>query len=484
MQLKNDQSKSLPFYICISGIFLIMISPLLFSAGMFMDGLIYAVISKNLANGLGSFWYPHLTNTLYPAFHEHPPLALGLESILFRLFGQSDRIEKIYSLLTIIVEGFIIIKIWKTITNKTQHGWLPLLFWISIPLISWTAVNNMLENTMSIFVSLFILFYLQSFKKQRYLSIFLAGFMLSLGFLTKGLVAFFPWTFPFLLWLCISKSSVSRIQLPEFTSVLLHTILLIFFTFLPLGLLCILMPEAKDSLLKYFTKQVIGSLQKVVTVDSRFFIVIRLFKELLPAIGIGLILLIIAKTKKFPFQSLFIDYKLAITFFLLGLCGVLPIMVSLKQSGFYIIATLPFFAIAFALFFLPLVDYLISIIHFQSNGFRLFKWTAYGLLLIGTLSSFYHANSIGRDKTKLKDTFTILDHIPANSTISIPSEIWQDWGLHAYYARYKNISLDPNTKNKYDFFLFRKDLNADSIKKEYEKIPLPTSEFDLYKRKL
>lgn len=44
-----------PFYLSVFGIILIIISPSLLSDGMFLDGLLYAVISKNLANGIGDF---------------------------------------------------------------------------------------------------------------------------------------------------------------------------------------------------------------------------------------------------------------------------------------------------------------------------------------------------------------------------------------------------------------------------------------------
>ena len=62
--------KHVLFYILVSAIILGIVAPNLFSDGMILDGLFYATISKNLANGLGSFWYPHLTNTLMPQFHE------------------------------------------------------------------------------------------------------------------------------------------------------------------------------------------------------------------------------------------------------------------------------------------------------------------------------------------------------------------------------------------------------------------------------
>ena len=102
-----------PFYLSVFGIILIIISPSLLSDGMFLDGLLYAVISKNLANGIGDFWHLHLTKTLSPIFFEHPPLAFGLQSLFFKILGDSIFVEKLYSFLTYVVTGIIIVKIWK-----------------------------------------------------------------------------------------------------------------------------------------------------------------------------------------------------------------------------------------------------------------------------------------------------------------------------------------------------------------------------------
>ncbi len=45
-------------------------------------------------------------------FHEHPPLAMGLESIYFKLFGTSRFVEKFYSLTTCLLVVFGIMKLW------------------------------------------------------------------------------------------------------------------------------------------------------------------------------------------------------------------------------------------------------------------------------------------------------------------------------------------------------------------------------------
>lgn len=472
MKIKNKITPTLSFYLFVIGIFLIIVSPNLLSDGMFMDGLIYSTIAHNLSNGIGSFWNPHFTDTCLPDFHEHPPLAFGIQSIFFSLFKESRFIDKLYSLLTFVVVGYIILKIWTIL--KYKHGWVLLLFWLTIPLVIWSCSNNMLENTLSIFTSLSILFYLKSQNSKKYFYIFLSGFMLALGFLTKGFVAFFPWTFPFLLWLLLRQQS--------FYKMIVDTIGVIFLTIAPL-ILVMLFPDAKLSIQKYIDTQVINSIKNVKTIDSRFFIIKRLFSELIPAIILFILFIVWCWRKKFNINLLKDNYKTALVFFLLGLTGVLPIMISMKQSGFYIIPTFPFFAISIGILITPLINFLFNNINYQSKRFLFFKWISYGIFFIGIILSVYFSNHIGRDRIKIKDIYKILSILPEGSIINIYPNMWQDWSLHGYFGRYKNVSLDPNIDNKREYLLIQKDDYSNTINQDYNIIELQTIDYKLFKRK-
>ena len=75
-----------------------LLLPFFTQKGMHLDGTIYAGISRNLANGIGTFWNPQLSQTYFSQFHEHPPFALWLQSLFFRVFGDSYITEKLYCL--------------------------------------------------------------------------------------------------------------------------------------------------------------------------------------------------------------------------------------------------------------------------------------------------------------------------------------------------------------------------------------------------
>lgn len=467
-KLKNSS----PFYFIVFGIFLIIISPNLFSDGMFMDGLIYSTISHNLSNNLGTFWEPYFSATCFPVFHEHPPLAFGIQSILYTILGNSRYIDKLYSIITFIIVAFLIVQILKEL--KYKNGWFSILLWLTTPLVLWASSNNILENTLTIFTSLSILFYFRSLNSRKYLFLILSGFVLALGFLTKGFVAFYPWAFPFFWWLFSKKSS--------FLKMTIETFCMVGCTILFLLLLFLLLPEAETNITKYINTQVINSLKNGETVNTRFFILNRLLNELIPAFSIILLFVIMAWYKKISIVSLKANFKPAFAFFALGLSGVIPIMISMKQSGFYMLSTFPFFAIGFGVFFNPLIENLITILNLQSNHYKTIKWLGYSIFTIGILLTLYFSNKIGRDKNKINDTYTIIQQLNTNSIINIPNNLWQDWSLHGYYARYKNVSLDTNLRNFREFLLIKKDDYNDSIYPKYKIVPLDTKDYFLLKK--
>ncbi|MBK6994432.1 MAG: hypothetical protein IPH31_05740 [Lewinellaceae bacterium] len=58
-----------------------LLVPSLVQEGMFLDGVSYACIAKNMAKGMGGFAQPYYTATLYPVCYEQPPFALWLQSL-------------------------------------------------------------------------------------------------------------------------------------------------------------------------------------------------------------------------------------------------------------------------------------------------------------------------------------------------------------------------------------------------------------------
>jgi len=457
--------KYFPFYILVVSIFLALVGYELWSDGMFMDGLLYADIALNLAEGKGTFWNLHLTNTLLFNFHEHPPLAMGFLSLFYKFFGTSILVERFYSLLAILLSGLILIAIWRQIADKKykDYGFIALFFLFIIPVVSWAAKNNMLENTMMIFTSLAFLFLIYSTKlKNRILWIYLASLSILFAFLSKGLTSFYIFSFYF--WILIF---IKEYRLKSF---FVDTLLIVAFFGLNVIFLFAFFPNSIDSLQLYFNQQVINSLEHVVTVESRTFILIRFLSELIPVLSIVLILFIFFR-KKLDFSNIWI-----LPLFGIALSGVLPIIISLKQSGFYILTVYPFVSLSLALVITPVIHEYLPSFYFRFK--RLFIVSVAVLLFSIIGFSVYCTKKVSRDVEMLHDIYLISSIVERDQTISISHNISDNWAAHGYFYRHKRISLDHKKLHEY-YLVFQQDSLSDDT---YTKVDLDLKYFQLYKK--
>ena len=437
--MTQTRSNNTPFWLLLIGIVLILLSNSLLTEGMFLDGVTYACISRNMTIGLGSFWNPHYTQTIGNVFHSHPPLAFGLEALLFKAFGDHWWVEKLYSALTFLVSGILIAAIWKSTTNRPCMAWLPLLFWSVMPIVSWSATNNMLENTMTVFVLLSVWLMTLSYLKNNKIWLFLAGVALFGAFMSKGFTGLFPLVFPIIY--CIFDDKRHWIQGPIDTLLLMVTLALLS------GAMFLAFSASFAYLKTYFSLQVIGGGLHEATVSTRFYIVFRWLGQMIAPLVIITIVLILSKlngnAKVFEFRS---DKTWFLIFLILGFMGVLPIMVSLKQSGFYMQAALPFFALACGHFTFSMVKTLMLKITLNSR-----KWlsvSASCILLIGIVLNLIHIGKYGRDEALIEDVKKRIAEADGRTIIEIPPEEFTNWVAHAYFMRYGKISLIPNTQTE------------------------------------
>jgi 4-amino-4-deoxy-L-arabinose transferase-like glycosyltransferase len=469
MREKEEQKSEKFLYLAVAGIFLIIVSPALLADGMFVDGLIYATISKNLATGLGSFWHLHFTDSIFPVFSTHPPLAFGLESLFYDLLGTSRFTEHIYSLVLVFLTTFIIIMIWKSVTALRNGGWIPVFIWIAMPSVTWAAANNMLENTLDLFICLSVLFYIMSLKRNRIIFLIMSGFMLSCGFMTKGLITLFPLSLPFFFWLFTGKR--------KFLKIVADTFIILLSAIVPVILIFYLIPDARAMLTQYLG--IVFDLTKnAATKDSRFYILNFLLKELIPAASIVIVILIYGKWKKYDFSLLKTNLKSSLAFLFLGLSGVVPIMITRMQSGYYLVPGLAFFAIAFALFIHPFIEKILTAI----KNINVFNIISIALLSTGIVLCIYFSGRICRDRNMINDMKIISSVVPDNSTIGILPDMVTYWNLHGYYGRYHNITLDAELSHNHEFLLVHNPLGSDTLSKSFEKRELGTSEYSLYRR--
>src|SRR5689334_12523447 len=118
----------LPFYVLVTGAFAFLTITRNAQRGMFLDGVTYAAISRNLAAGRGTFWDPFYTATLYPHFREHPPLGFGLQAIFFAVLGDHLFVERLYSVAAGALTAVLIVWLWRSTLGQRAYDWLPLVF--------------------------------------------------------------------------------------------------------------------------------------------------------------------------------------------------------------------------------------------------------------------------------------------------------------------------------------------------------------------
>lgn len=438
--MTSTRSNNTPFWLLLIGITLMLMSNSLLTEGMFLDGVLYACISRNMAVGMGSFWNPFYTQTIGPVFHSHPPLAFGLEALFFKLLGDHWWVEKAYSALTFLLTALLIALIWKRSTNNFRWAWLPLLFWLAIPIVSWSATNNLLENTMSVFVMLSVYLMIVSYQRNSKLWLFLAGIALFAAFLSKGFTGLFPLVFPIIY--CIFDDKRRWIQGPIDTLLLLVTLAVL------LGVMFLVFPSSFAYLKDYINLQVIGGGLHEATVSTRFYIVFSLLLQLIAPLVIFSIILIMSKIinkdkhKVFEFAP---DKKHFFSFLILGLTGVLPIMLSVKQRDFYMLAALPFFALAFGHLSLSMVNMMLLEIRPKTRNWMMIASSV--VLLVGMVLNISHIGKYGRDEALIEEVKNRMAEADGENIIEITPEEYTQWAKHAYYMRYGKISLNPNEQH-------------------------------------
>lgn len=426
-------------YWLIAGVFLIIISPNFLSHGMFMDGVIYASVARNLAESHGSWWAPFFTETRYPQFFEHPPLMFWLLSFFYKVFGDHFFIEKIFSLSCVAVSCFLLHRIW-SVFKLTNDSWLPILLFCSFPLIIWTATNNMLENLLLVQLTAAV-FYMIRFVNQRDMNAMLAAsLLLCSAILTKGPVGLFVLVFPLTYGLLYAGKSV-------FNS-LLDTAILSLSTVSITAAIFLFNASAFHFLEAYYKEQILHGMKDVMMVTSRWKIISFLGAELIiPAL---LMLAAWQWRDNKAHQKADAQKGLMLSFFLTGMCGVFPFMISLKQSNFYIIPSLPFFALGAAIFVQQNVGS--RIMKESWIGWKYWTLIVSAVFLIAIASIVINTGKINRDRNMLRDIFAIKETIPQNKVLQTCLPLKDNFGLEAYLQRYGHWSLDTRESHQFYFY--------------------------------
>jgi 4-amino-4-deoxy-L-arabinose transferase-like glycosyltransferase len=466
-----------PFWLLTITVFLVPTLPRWVTHGLFLDGLIYAAVSRNLAVGVGTFWKPVFTSTLAPEFFaEHPPLGLGIQSLFFRVLGDGFWVENLFSLFLACLTVTLIIWIWRMLApGMREIAWLPILLWSLIPVVTWAYSYNMLEVTQTVFTLASCGVLIRSLEGRQSMAwgVIAAGLFVCAAVFTKGPGGFFP--LAAIILYAVTTRKIGWRAAMAWTGVLTAMVVV--------AVAVILSSEAaRANLVMYFETQLGPSLQGARGGGgSRLRIFETLLAQLGPIIGLALVFLFINRWRWRVDTS---DGRRAAAFCLLvAVSASLPIGLSPRQSGHYLLPSFPFYAIGMALLFGPIVAGLVGRIRTHAPAIKI--WTGLGAVALLTVVLFSVSifGQIGRDRDLIEDVWRIEKIVGTEKTLSTCRDLDREWIIHGYFCRYGGIELDPSETQR-QFFVSRSSACNDGVVREYHRVGTDTQILTLFEREV
>ena len=449
-------------------LYCLLVLPRMLSYGMFMDGVVYASIARNMAEKYGSFWQPYYTATVYPTFYEHPPLGFWLQSWAYRLCGDSVYVEAWWGFGVGILILLVLASIWRCLTpqgSALTGTWFPIMLFIVTPMTSWAVANNMLETTMTFFILLAVLLCLLSLDNPiiffSCLYGILSGLSMFCAILIKGPVALFPLAIP---WLAMIHDA-KKIKMSTTVIVLLMTLMVSF------GLMFSTSTAAVHFFKRYVSQQVLASVTGTPkTWTSRFDVLTVVGREsLVPLLVGGTLATISYRLRQTAISS--IHSRLFLYYLGIALAGSLPILVSVKQQRWYAFPSLPFYAMAIAVVFNDAALAFERLVEGHKNIGKNIIISSAIILCIALSFMFVEKNALRRDKDFHADFSKQNRAIEEREVISVyPIHLAKNWTLVANMQREFRASLSENFGQEY-LLTTTDSIDSEYISSHYKRIP-------------
>lgn len=477
----------------VAALFSALVLPALFMDGMFNDGVFYAAISRNLAEGHGTIWNMYFSDTYYPEMHEQPPLMFVLQAGFFKIFGNGIYTERIYCTVTAIISSILVIRSWNLITRATNEtsiatadrltaycqtarlptGWLPLFLWIIMPVTFYAFTNNLEECTMVIFVLLAFNSILRAIlypNEKKYLWIIAGAWILAAG-LTKGVQGMFLLSAPFWCWLILKNGTAKDFIARTFLISLVPGLFVLIAWFTPF---------IHDSFAAYFGSR-FGKTFSGITAhgDTRVHILFELLIDTLPTMAF-MLLFIIAGSKTTGFaQKVKSNGRMIAFVFACAFSGILPLLVTREQRGFYLVTALPLIAIACGLLILPAAHRFSAFIAGKkqfANAFTLVAIAGIGIVIFLTVQN---AGEPKREAEKIAGLHEIATITGDGVTFNATSWLNNDWGFMSYGQRYHHFSFTDQPALQLKWHIAEKGATPPV---GYTAIMLKSTAYDLYRK--
>jgi hypothetical protein len=263
----------------------------------------------------------------------------------------------------------------------------------------------------------------------------LSGASIVAATLTKGPIGLFPLAAPVIFWPLSGGRRACASLAGQWATVVVCAVALWS------------VPVARESLTQYVDQQVLPALggQREVSASSLTIVTQLIQAVLVPILVAGGLVTIAARRFVAPSPH---ERAEAASLLLLGMAGTLPIAVSAKQAGHYLVPAVPFFALAAARVIAPTLSVVSGRIANRRGGVDLLTTV---VVLATIVAAFIPA--VGRDRTRLADMDALESTIPRGETVGICMASNDDWGLHAWFERRFRVSLDAAQGEQRDWFL-------------------------------
>ncbi len=468
-------------WLLVAAVITVSVVPMITRRGIFLDGMVYATIARNLAMGIGDPLHPVYTGAI-DQFRDHPPLAFWLESLAFRALGDHWWVEKIYSLgVSLLTAGTIAI-VWRWLTRADDRlrgfAWLPLLLWVLLPCWQWTAVNNLLENTLSVFAvsGVYCLLRAGASDRRWFVWTIAAALCVLSAIATKGPVGMFPLVTPLAGRLAYGAGARNtwRIQASLITLV-------------ALGFAGLLVDrDACEYFFAYVQQQVLASLagsrETHPSIIGRAHILWEIVFTLSLSAAFVLAIRYWAARRGADARREPSLRQGAWLMLIVGLAASCPVAISPKQTNFYITPSYPFYVLALAL---GGVESLVALRRSLDplTVARFFRRANYAsvLLALGVVVYCWPARGTPRrDWQALAIVDQLATVVPDGTTIDVPADIAEQWALLGYLFREHYISLEPRAAHR-EFRLEWKDADRQPSR-EYREVAIDLPRYRLFRR--
>lgn len=412
--------------------------PNLVGRGMFVDGVHYAALARNLAEGSAAVWAPACGKASWGVLPMQPLLA----SFFFGVFGDYFWVEKLFAGVVLMANLLALRWVWRLGAGAEirQLGWWLVLLWGLFPEVGWGFANNILEGLVSLFGLIAFGLIIKAFEGGRgYISAILAGMCCGAAVLTKGPVALFHLGMPMAYVVAAGGRGLWKGVI--YTAIMVGVLGV-------LGLGLSMYGPARVFFGHYFNEQIVGHIwgfeeglagssggKFPFTRVTPLGFLMSFAGQVWPALLAGGVVWWLARAK----ARAGIDKNRALFAGFVGVGASLPMIFSAKFSAFYLIPSAGFFAMAVGIASAPSVAALVALLPARwLGGLKIGVGIAYIGLIITAICLW---GKPSRDRKELANV-EIIAKLAYGQTIKASPELYNAYPVYTWLNRHAKISLD------------------------------------------